>query len=52
MQGHVHDSALFGLIVFAWVLLFGLGWNLAEIHLVSANGEKKQILGKAMANFY
>lgn len=52
MKGHVHNSALSGLIIFGWVLLLGLLWNVTQTNLIASDGEKRQIAGKAMAIFY
>lgn len=46
MEGHIHDSALQGSVVFALVLLFGLAWHLVAMHTADKPA------GKAMSIFY
>lgn len=43
---HVHDSALQGAIIFAFVVLFGTLWRIVAMHLAESP------IGKAMAIMY
>ena len=45
-EGHFHDSAIQGSVIFAWVLGFGLLWNLIKTR------NNDTAVGKAMALFY
>lgn len=46
MDGHIHDSAIQGSVVFGFVLLFGLAWRLTQMRY------HDKAAGKAMAIFY
>jgi hypothetical protein len=52
LDGHIHNSLVQGSVIFAWVLLFGFVYHQGRARLVRSDGEKRQALGKALANFY
>lgn len=52
MKGHIHVGALQALVIFAWVLLIGLGWKETTHRLVASDGQIRNNIGQGMAYIY